>query len=252
VARRRQAGADLSLTPAPRQKLTETIAKRLLDEIRERGLVPGTRMPSERELVAALGVGRSTVREALNGLAMLGVVEIRHGEGAFVAKDPAVLGATDGIAAALEKGVTQTLLEARRPIEVEIARLAAIRRTQRDIIELRRVLEAHERAVKAGRPAARPSARFHTMLSDTAHNELLAGFVASYSRLLTERGPKLEAIEGYPEWELQEHGEIFAAVESGDEKRAAQRMQRHLDGVTDYYRRLGWPLDDGDGGGRRR
>jgi DNA-binding GntR family transcriptional regulator len=67
-------------------------------------------MPSERELMVVLGVGRSTVGKALHGLA-LGVVEIRHGEGAFVARDPAVLGATDGIAAALEKGVTRMLLD---------------------------------------------------------------------------------------------------------------------------------------------
>src|SRR3712207_8016336 len=51
-------------------------------------LFRSTRIPSERELMSAFGVGRSTVREAINGLAMLGVLEIRHGQGAFVA-DPA-------------------------------------------------------------------------------------------------------------------------------------------------------------------
>jgi GntR family transcriptional regulator, transcriptional repressor for pyruvate dehydrogenase complex len=244
MARRRQTSSRMILEPAPRKKLTETVAQGLLDEIRERGLRPGTRMPSERELMAALGVGRSTVREALNGLAMLGVVEIRHGEGAFVARDPAMLGATDGIAAALEKGVTQMLLEARRPVETEIARLAARRRMSRDISAMRRLLESHEQTVESERPAARPSARFHLLLSEAAHNEVLAGFVASYSRLLAERGPRLEAIDGYQRWELEEHRGVLEAVIAGDEELAAERMRAHLDGVTDYYRRLGWPLDE--------
>src|SRR5207253_7246709 len=90
--------SDFALWPVPRRKLTDTVAQQLLAEIRQRGLTAGTRMPSERELQRALGVGRSTVREAMTGLAMLGVVEIRHGEGAFVAVDPAVVGATNGIA----------------------------------------------------------------------------------------------------------------------------------------------------------
>lgn len=78
--------AKLALSPVTRRKLTETVAEQLLDAIRE--LPPGTRVPSERELTRELGVGRSTVREALNGIAMLGIVEIRHGQGVFVASAP--------------------------------------------------------------------------------------------------------------------------------------------------------------------
>ena len=74
--------SKLALSPAPRRKLSETVADQLLVAVRE--LPPGTKVPSERELTKELGVGRSTVREALNGLAMLGVVEIRHGQGVFV------------------------------------------------------------------------------------------------------------------------------------------------------------------------
>src|SRR6478752_9224709 len=79
--------AKLGLSPVTRRKLTETVAEQLLQAIRE--LPPGTRVPSERELTRELGVGRSTVREALNGIAMLGIVEIRHGQGVFVAEAPA-------------------------------------------------------------------------------------------------------------------------------------------------------------------
>src|SRR5215510_9599317 len=66
-----------------RRKLAETVAARLLDAVRTQP--PGTRVPTERALAEQLGVGRSTVREALNGLAALGILDIRHGQGVFVA-----------------------------------------------------------------------------------------------------------------------------------------------------------------------
>src|SRR5271163_5143623 len=88
LAAKRGSGAesDLVLSKAPRRKLAETVGEQLAEAIR--GLPPGTRVPSERDLMKDLGVGRSTVREALNGLALLGLVDIRHGQGVFVAERP--------------------------------------------------------------------------------------------------------------------------------------------------------------------
>ena len=78
----------LKIGQAPRQKLAETVAQQILAAVRD--LPPGTRLPSERELTQQLKCGRSTVREALNGLAMIGVIEIRHGQGVFVSELPPV------------------------------------------------------------------------------------------------------------------------------------------------------------------
>jgi GntR family transcriptional regulator, transcriptional repressor for pyruvate dehydrogenase complex len=83
VKLRAQVRPALSLKRASRQKLAETVAHQLLEAIHD--LPAGTRLPPERELTRELGVGRTTVREALNGLALLGAVETRHGQGAFVA-----------------------------------------------------------------------------------------------------------------------------------------------------------------------
>ena len=232
------------LQPALRQKLTDTVVQQLLDDLRARGLTPGTRMPSERELQQALGVGRSTVREAMTALATLGVVEIRQGDGTFVAADPELLGATEGIAAALSKGVTRMLLEARRPVESEIARLAALRRDETDLRALEAVLEDHTETLASDGPVARISAQFHVVLAQAAHNEVLAGFVASYRELLVARGPSLEQITGYREWELAEHRNLYDAVYAGDAFLATARMVDHLDQVIAYYSATGWPLED--------
>src|SRR6201999_1600591 len=93
--------SGLALSRVPRSKLAETVAQHILGEIRTKQLSPGTRIPSERELTAALGVGRSTVREAVKGLAMLGVLEIRHGQGVFVVDPSAGAAAPRALASAL-------------------------------------------------------------------------------------------------------------------------------------------------------
>lgn len=227
------------LAPVRRSKLAATAADHLLKEIRAKQLPEGTRVPSERQLMAALGVGRSTVREAINGLAMLGVLEIRHGQGAFVANPDAGLAAPSAIAAALARGVTRDLFEARRLVEPEAARLAAERRTESDVHELAQALADHEQALRDGTPGVEPSVRFHVRIGEAAHNEVLAGFVHSFQEPLTERGPVLEAVPGFREWEIDQHRSVFEPIRDGEPDLAVERMRAHLDAVVPHHERLG-------------
>jgi len=219
----------LSFSPISRSKLAETVAQQLLREVREKQLAPGTRIPSERDLMAALGVGRSTVREAINGLAMLGVLEIRHGQGAFIADPTAGATLPSAIEAALARGVTADLFEARALVEVHTARLAAERRTDADLQEIEQVLLEHEQAIDEDRSAVDPAVRFHARLAEAAHSEVLAGFVQSFGEILTARGEELDEQPGFREWEIEQHRRVFDAVSSGDPELAAERMREHLD-----------------------
>jgi GntR family transcriptional repressor for pyruvate dehydrogenase complex len=225
----------------PRNRLAAQVAERLLEEVRSKGLEAGTRMPSERELMAALGVGRSTIREAINGLAMLGVVEIRHGQGAFVLDPDAGAPALSAIAGALARGATRDLFEARRLVEPEAARLAAERRTDADLSEIAAALEDHARALREGAVAVEPAVRFHVAIGTATHNEVLSGFVQSFQQALTERGPILESFDGFREWEIEQHRSVFEPVRDGEPDRAAERMCAHLDAVVSYHERLGLP-----------
>jgi GntR family transcriptional regulator, transcriptional repressor for pyruvate dehydrogenase complex len=231
--------APLSLKPVPRSKLAAQVAERLLEEIRGKRLDAGTRMPSERELMTALNVGRSTIREAVNGLAMLGVLEIRHGQGAFVLNANAGTEAPSAIATALARGVTRDLFEARRLVEPEAARLAAERRTESDLREIAGALEDHAEALRTAAPAVEPSVRFHVSIGAAAHNEVLAGFVQSFQPPLTARGPALEAFDGFREWEIDQHRSVFEPVQAGEPGLAEERMRMHLDAVVAYHERLG-------------
>jgi GntR family transcriptional repressor for pyruvate dehydrogenase complex len=230
--------SKVSLTPAPRRKLTETVAEQLVAAIRE--LPPGTKVPSERELTKELGVGRSTVREALNGLAMLGIVEIRHGQGVFVSSEPAQMGEPSSITAALERGVTNEFIEARLIVEVEVARLAARRRTDEDLARLAAAL-AEQQARLRGDLATLVdiAAHFNVLLADAAHNEVLSAMIESFVGLMVERGPRVYSLEGFGEWDLQEHRGLYEAVRDRDPERAARLMREHIEELARRYRVIG-------------
>jgi DNA-binding FadR family transcriptional regulator len=241
AAATRSASDGLSLRPVPRSNLAERVAAELLKEIRDKRLTPGTKLPSERDLMAGFGVGRSSVREAINGLAALGAVEVRHGQGAFVTDAAAGIVPSRSIAVALARGITHELFEARRLVEVPTARLAAERRTAADIAEMAKALADHEQALRTRESGVEPSVRFHVEVAEAAHNEVLAGFVRSFATMLGERGPILEELPGFRDWEIDQHRSVFEPIEAGDVKLAGQRMRAHLDAVVEYHQRIGLP-----------
>ncbi len=228
----------VTLSPAPRRKLTETVAEQLLKAVRE--LPPGTKVPSERELTKELGVGRSTVREALNGLAMLGIVEIRHGQGVFVTGDPLSRERAVGGDRRARAGVTHEFIEARLIVEVEVARLAARRRTDEDLARLSAALVEQEARLKGEIGAlVDVAASFNVLLAEAAHNEVLAAMIQSFVSLMVERGPRVYSLEGFGEWDLQEHRGLFAAVRDRDGELAARRMREHIEELARRYRAVG-------------
>jgi GntR family transcriptional regulator, transcriptional repressor for pyruvate dehydrogenase complex len=225
---------DLLIKQAPRKKLTETVAQQILDAIRD--LTPGTRLPPERELTKRLGVGRSTVREALNGLAMIGVVEIRHGQGVFVTEPPDITAGLDDRRSLPPKAITDELLEARQIVEVELARLAAERRTADDLEKMQSLLDAHRADLEAMRGPIMEASQFHLLVVDAGRNQLLADVVRPFFRLMLERGPQLYQTEdGYARWELEQHSSIADAIRSGDGELARARMMEHVTSMADRY-----------------
>ena len=230
--------ARIALSPVTRRKLTATVAEQLLAAIHE--LPPGTKVPSERELTKELGVGRSTVREALNGIAMLGIVEIRHGQGVFVTGVAPPEGEPSAITAALERGVTNEFIEARLIVEVEVARLAARRRTDEDLARLEEALAEQEERLRGDVDAlVHVAAHFNVLLAEAAHNEVLRAMIQSFVALMIERGPRVYQFEGFGEWDLQEHRGLYGAVRDRDAERAAKLMREHIEELARRYRAVG-------------
>jgi GntR family transcriptional regulator, transcriptional repressor for pyruvate dehydrogenase complex len=223
---------------AVRPKLTEVVAQQLLDVIR--GLPEGARVPSERELTAELGVGRSTLREALHGLELLGEIEIRHGQGVFVSKRSSDKRGLAALTAAINQGVTHDLLEARKVVEVEVARLAGQRRTDAEISDLEAILKAHEACIDRGQSPGAQGMRFHLAVGYAAHNEVLAAVMRTLRKPMFERGPSLyEDLEGFSGWELRQHTGIYLAIRDQNAGLAARRMAAHVAAMAGHYRKAG-------------
>jgi DNA-binding FadR family transcriptional regulator len=239
TADRGAAAPTLSLERAPRRTLAKTVAQRLLDAVRTQP--PGTRMPSERALAEQLEVGRSTVREALNALATLGVLDIRHGRGVFVASEPAGWSGS-AIVPALIRAETNALLEARLVIQPEVVRLAAERRTDSDLRALEEVLQAQRRLSEMAdlNRATKTGAEFDIRLAEAARNEVLTGMIRSLFQRMLDRAPRLyELQEGFGAWDVAQHEAIYAAVRDADGSLAARLMREHVLDIKSLYEQQG-------------
>jgi len=230
----------LALERAPRRTLAKTVAQRLLDAVRSQP--PGTRMPSERALAEQLDVGRSTVREALNALATLGVLDIRHGRGVFVASSEPAGWSGSAIVPALIRAETHALLEARLVIQPEVVRLAAERRTDSDLRALEDVLQVQRRLSEVAdfKRATKTGAEFDIRLAEAARNEVLTGMIRSLFQRMLDRAPRLyELQEGFGAWDVEQHERIYAAVRDSDGSLAAQLMREHVLDIKSLYEQQG-------------
>lgn len=228
---------ELPIDQPVRESLPQIVARQLLDLINSGALKPGDQLPSEPDLRAQFRVGRSTIREALNGLVLIGAIEVRHGQGAFVLANHFDKAAA--LDAAVRRSVTNELLEARDAMELTIARLAAERATESDLTALRQLLDDAERKIQAGGVAFEEAARFHLLLAEAAQNELFASFVEMILGYLSERGVDLSASPEYNIWELAAHRHVLDAVASKDGERAQNSMREHLQDMREIHT-AGW------------
>ncbi|PDT42131.1 MULTISPECIES: FadR/GntR family transcriptional regulator [Sinorhizobium] len=162
------------LLPLPPVDRVQQVISALADYVQRSGLKPGDRLPAERELMAALAVGRSTIREVISHFQALGVVEARKGSGTYLLR--AISGATIHMpltldTAHLRDALLQTL-EVRRGIEVEAGMVAARRRTEADLINIKTKLDAMERVHLAKGTSGPEDLAFHLAIYDATHNPL--------------------------------------------------------------------------------
>lgn len=171
----------MPLHSAPRRaSLITHVTDQLRAQIRRGEWPVGSRIPTEPELVSSLGVGRNTVREAVQALMHVGMLERRQGSGTFVTATTE-LAAIVGRRLTEPDGVTEALA-VRRAFEVEGARLAAAHRTDDDLAALDAALHAIGTAWDSGDVAAVVDAdvRLHQTVLQAAHNAILAELYAEF------------------------------------------------------------------------
>jgi DNA-binding FadR family transcriptional regulator len=227
--------ARLELEPVRTLALKERVIRQLTRLIEEGVLGPGDQLPSERELSEELQVSRGTVREAVQFLQTLGLLEIRHGSGTFVrpAADPSALRDEwrDWTIRHAER--IHDLLEIRKALEPFAAELAAKRAGEADVAAMEEALEEMQPAVDSPDVTTLIQAdlAFHHALCAAAGNAALSEFAdALGEQLVRERGT-IWNLPGRPARSQVEHRAIFEAVRAGDNRRARKAVLDHLDSV---------------------
>ncbi|WP_141577662.1 FadR/GntR family transcriptional regulator [Actinomadura sp. WMMA1423] len=219
------------------------LTRRLLSYLLSGELAPGQRIPSERQLAEALSAGRSTVREAIKSLSLLGLLEQRVGDGTYLSRS-----SSDLLPQVIEWGLLlgekrlEDLLEARYVLEVQLAGWAAERRTDE---QLRRLVEsAHEMEVAGDDFDAYVQAdiAFHLQLAEASGNSVLASVLTNVQSLLQAWASRVIRTAGETETSLAMHQPILKAVEERDAEAARAAMLAHMDRAT---RRLRASMLDG-------
>jgi GntR family transcriptional regulator, transcriptional repressor for pyruvate dehydrogenase complex len=218
-------------------RISQSIVEQVKVLIRQGRLIPGDRLPSERELCDRFGVSRVTVREALRMLEAGGLVEIRVGAkgGAFVTT-PTSERIGEGLADLLNLSpmTASNVTEARQIFELGIVAMVVARATDEDISALRAMLDSHQAALRRGEYDMSMSANFHIRVAACTHNPAIEMLVQSFHgpllRSLLEA--KVMAPLMGPRG-VREHVEFVAAIADRDAETAAAIMRAHLQRTAD-------------------
>lgn len=218
--------------PVLRQSLSDDLAQRVDQLIRNERYQPGDRLPAINEMARRFGVGHPTLREALRKLETLGIVEIRHGSGVYVGKGiNALLVSNPIIGAAVSKKLLVDLIEARMAIEIQSAALAALNATQEHLDGMRQTLTTASENLTDNTVLNSANMTFHRLIALASGNAVIAQLLEVLSNLFQREQRVILDIYGSREKDHAEHLEILDALKRKDATLAADRMRAHLEGV---------------------
>jgi len=225
------------LTRIERTSIKELALEQLRRYIQSGAIKPGERLPAERVLSERLGVGRSSVREALKVLEAIGLIESRVGEGTFlVEQSGATIGRTIGLSLATWGGAIVEIIAARSMLEVEAARAAAERATAAEIQAMEAELARME-ASHADFPAyLAADMHFHRLIGRATHNAIVAQITDTLISMLEEalREGHADQLPMFAEGSAT-HREVFDAIARHDGTAAADGMRRHLEFTSELW-----------------
>jgi DNA-binding FadR family transcriptional regulator len=208
----------------------------IIELILERELEPGDPLPTEIELAGVLGIGRNTLREALKVLQAVGVIEIRHGFGMFVAAsnfDALADGLTFRARMSLRHRGREALelIDARRLLESGLIGASMALMTADRLAALEASVLRMETFAGAGEHFVEADAEFHRALLEPLGNELLLGLVAAFRTVYRRIQLELGGDDGDPAAGAALHRGVYEAVAAGDAVLAAERLGSHFDAM---------------------
>jgi GntR family transcriptional regulator, transcriptional repressor for pyruvate dehydrogenase complex len=215
------------------EALYQRIANHVRDLIVTHQLLPGERLPAERELARMLGVSRVPVREAMRTLAAQGLVEIRRGRGMFVASS-SVEATVDELTKELlkQRDLLSELFAVRRLLEPASAQWAAARATEEDVAKLSRITDDMESAGRQEPPdyetIGERDTQLHVQIAEAADNRVLVRIMQAIQDLHREQLETSLRYRDRVHETLQDHRRLVSAIAAGDPVEAREAMRDHL------------------------
>lgn len=216
------------------RRMAESLVERFARRMREGELKRGEKLPTEARIMAAEGVSRSVVREALSRMQAAGLVETRHGVGTFVKDMPAPEGFTLGPSTIVELSEVLDLLQFRLSLEVQAAGMAAERATPQALEELEQALHALLQGPEKSGSTINADFQFHLKIAKASGNPYLIDIMKHLGTKLIPRTRMNSAYTGqsnrstYLQGINSEHQQIFDAIASRQVDAARAAMYLHL------------------------
>lgn len=215
-----------------REVMAEKVVHRVLELVKSGLLKSGDKLPAERELIEIFGVSRPTLREALRALAILGVLDVRHGGGTYVTdlKAKSLLAPLDFYVNLSVESVSDSF-ECRKLLEIEIARKCAQRATDEDITGLEEMLEAQVSVDGDPTGFRILDAEFHEKLFAIGGNAIMERLAFAFYNMGLDVRRKAHANKSVTLRSVEDHYIIVRAIKSRNVAEAGAAMASHLDNI---------------------
>ncbi len=215
-------------------KLYEEVAKQIQRQIVEGSLKPGDKLPPERELAEKFEVSRSSVRDAIRALELIGLVEPRQGDGTVVC-DLSADSLVNPLATMLlrKRELVGELLDVRKMIEPPLAARAATHAAPEEIAYLEAILRRQREKVRSGELAIEEDSEFHYTIARAAKNSVVLKVLDVLMDLLRESRARSLQVEGRLQRSLAGHQRILNAIKRRDAAGAEAAMYQHVEEIEE-------------------
>ena len=218
------------------QSIQKNIISKIKNLINFKNLEPGDKLPSERMLSEKFEVSRSTVRDAIQKLEFYGILKSIPQSGTFVADIGVIAlnGMIDDILR-LDEPDFKSLVETRILLELKTARLAALRRTPEDLIQMAEALHAYTDKVMKGQDAVQEDLLFHLAIAKASGNSTMNTFMLTITPQIITNFQKYHVCdENQAFLGIEEHRAIFEAIKNQDTQEAKAMMKAHFKSLYQY------------------
>jgi len=220
---------ELPVDRVVRGSLSDQVVRAINQLVEGGTLKEGDRLPTETALATQFGVGRSTVREAMRGLALMGVVDIRVGDGTYVRKGAnEALSTTRSLHDVLMRGNAVKILRARQIVEIGALDEVAANATPEDLREIEKALEEAKAAIGNFQQFIHRDLEFHTAIMRATKNEILVEMYRILRKYLQETTVEISQIPGVIDRSVHLHEQLAKAIKARDVAKARRVTRSHL------------------------